>query len=246
MNIFEKIIENLKDIDLKITDIRIGLSYCGVLLENGNLGLAYTFLPKTHRCSSFDSLWPIKGKRVCDLVESINQDDIGSAVLLACANAFHNIENKSDYIHADILKVLDIRNEDVVGMVGDFRPLVTPLKSMCKKLYIFEKKEDRDKDVLPEQEAYSLLKKCDVTIITATSLINKTLDSLLKNIEYAREIVVLGPSTPLNINYFKNTKVTLLSGVIVKDPNVVLDIISVGGGMRRFNKFVSKVSVRCK
>lgn len=249
MNILDNIKNDLKSIELKVLDLRIGLSYVGALLENKNLGVAYTFLPSSHQCHLFDNLWPVRGKKVSELVDKIDlKEDIGSAILLACANGYYNTASRTDLIKGDVLEILRLTKHDVVGIVGEFKPLIGPIKSKCKELYVFERKRCvQEKNLLPEEKAYEILNFCDVVIITATSIINKSIDRLLNSISSkAKEVVVLGPSTPLNPEYFKDTPVSLLCGVLVKDPYSVLEIISLGGGMRSFNRFVEKVSVRCR
>ncbi len=248
MSILENIKRDLENIESKILDIRIGLSYVGVLLENKNLGVAYTFLPTSHQCHLFDDLWPVKGRKVSEVVKKVDfKEEIGAAILLACANGYYNNSFRTDFIKGDVLKILRLTKDDVVGMVGEFTPLIEPIKSQCKELYVFERKRSvQEGNLFPEKKAYEILNFCDVVIITATSIINKSIDLLLKSISKAKEVVILGPSTPLKPEYFKDTPVSLLCGILVKDPFSVLEIISLGGGMRSFNKFVEKVTVRCR
>jgi len=56
--------------------------------------------------------------------------------------------------------------------------------------------------------------------------------------------VLLGASTPLLAEVFGAQQVTMLSGVVVKDPDEALRVVSEGGGMRQFSPHVRKVTVR--
>ena len=55
-------------------------------------------------------------------------------------------------------------------------------------------------------------------IITSTSLINLTLEKLLDASRNCRITALVGSTTPLAVNEFRELGVDLLSGVIVKDP----------------------------
>jgi uncharacterized protein (DUF4213/DUF364 family) len=67
---------------------------------------------------------------------------------------------------------------------------------------------------------------------------------LLEAARGCREVVLLGASTPLLAQVFDGLKVTMLSGVVVKEPGEVLRVVSEGGGMQQFGPHVRKVTVR--
>lgn len=92
-------------------------------------------------------------------------------------------------------------------------------------------------------EAPFLLPRCDVVVISATTLINHTLDDLLVHVGKARQRVILGPSTPMAPAIFQKLGVTLLSGMQVVDPEYTLRVVSEGGGTRRFGRGVRKLSI---
>jgi uncharacterized protein (DUF4213/DUF364 family) len=98
--------------------------------------------------------------------------------------------------------------------------------------------------VLPESEAVTILPRCQVVVVSATALLNRTLDALLDLSGNAREIAILGPSTPLLPQVFAPRGVTLLSGVQVIDPGRVLRLVSEGGGTRQLGRSVRKLTLR--
>ena len=109
-------------------------------------------------------------------------------------------------------------NTDTVGMIGFFGPLVEPLKASVKKLYIFEEKSIPDcPDVYPAEKTPEILPLCNVVILSATTIINKTIDRLLSQAKDARDIIIVGASTPLLPPMFSKRGVTLLSGIQVVD-----------------------------
>jgi len=165
-----------------------------------------------------------------------------AAVGLACANAVLNAERPA-LLHGDILDHLDLRAGDDVGMVGHFGPLVGPIRKRVRSLTVFERTELASDDLRPQQEAVHRLPQCQVALITATSMINHTLGPLLQAARNCREVVLLGASTPLLAEAFRDD-VTLLSGVVVSAPQEVLRVVSEGGGMRQFGPYVRKVTLR--
>ena len=70
-------------------DVRIGLGYTAVLLENGRCGLAYTFRHETGGgCCAFREAGSLCGRSAAGLLAYANSTDvIGSAVALATVNA---------------------------------------------------------------------------------------------------------------------------------------------------------------
>jgi len=109
---------------------------------------------------------------------------------------------------------------------------------------VFEKLRQSSGFVRPAEEAEDALPKCQVAIITATSIINHSIELLLEAAAKCREVVVLGASTPLLSEAFLSRKVTLLSGLVVHGPREVLQIVSEGGGMRYFGPHIRKVCLR--
>ena len=134
--------------------------------------------------------------------------------------------------------------EDHVGMVGHFEPLVEAIQKRARSLTVFERVDQPSGLLRPQQEAEATLPRCQIALITATSIINHTVDNLLEAAQGCREVVLLGPSTPLMAGVFSGHKVTMLSGVVVKETEAVLRVVSEGGGTRQFAPYVRKVTLR--
>ena len=234
-----------RDDGARISDVRIGLGYTAVVLEDHRGGVAYTFREEARGgCSVFRNLRPIAGRHTSDLLSLLpSADPIEAAVGLACANALVNVGHPG-LREGDVLKHFELRSDDHVGMVGYFGPLVEILRDRIGSLTVFEKTSCPSRLTRPWLEAVDHLPTCQVALITATSIINHTLDRLLEAARGCREVVVLGASTPLMEPAFFQKRVTLLSGVIVQDPDAILRIVSEGGGMQYFGPHVTKVSLR--
>ena len=228
-----------------VEDLRIGLCYTGVLLNDGQLGLAYTFRSqKVPPCNKSLESGTVKGKSVIDVIHyALSENLLESSAGIAAINAIANrqIENATE---ADILDVISLQNTDRVGMVGFFGPLIDPLKKSVKKLYIFEEKDKMNfPDIHPPEKALEILPQCDVIIISATTLINKTIEPLLELSKDARETIILGATTTFLPQIFIKKGVTMLSGVKVVDENRLLRIVSEGGGMRDFKGSIKKMNL---
>lgn len=243
--------EKLKDCLLSagegvsIRDIRIGLGYTAVMTEDGRAGLAATLLKDLPaHCDRFDTRRLLGLKYIRDLIAQITSDNhVSVSVALAAANAV--IHPPSDrMVPGSRLPVDGIRPGDRVGMVGHFSPMVKELKEKAAELLIFEQIDQPRGGLLPAAEVPKRLPECQVALITATSIINGTLDDLLAAAKTCRETILLGASTPLLPEVFQDTPVTCLSGAIVTDPEAVLKVVSCGGGMRSFKPYVRKVNLK--
>ncbi len=228
-----------------LVDVRIGLGYTAVMLEDGSVGVAYTFRENaTAGCSVFKGRRPLVGRTTTEVLDYLGSiDALESTVGLAAANALAN-RPAPEQQEGDILEMLTVGSEDQVGMVGYFGPLVAPLEKRVRALTIFERNAARSNRVLPAEEALERLPHCDVAIITSTALVLGTLDGLLEAASGCREVALVGASTSLASAVFASHGVTLLSGVTVTDGPGILQVVSEGGGMGFFGGRVRKVNVR--
>lgn len=232
--------------DVRVQDVRIGLAYTAVRLADGRVGVAYTFRDSVRGCCSArpggESLAGRPAAQLLPLLAS--EDPIEAAVGLATANAITNGNPAGPVLEGDVLEHLDIGQDDDVGMVGHFEPLVAPLERRAHSLTVFERVEEAAGRVRPAREAHAGLPRCHVALITATSLLNRTLGGLLQASESCRQVALLGASTPLVPEAFEDTPVTVLSGVVIERPDDVLRVVSEGGGMRQFRGLIRKVGLR--
>jgi len=97
--------------------------------------------------------------------------------------------------------------------------------------------------VYPEEAASRLLPTCTVALVTSTSIINNTIDGLLKKAAGCRIKALLGASTPLAPEVFKPQGVNLLSGVVVTDSKGIFQVVGEAGGMRFFKNLIKKVNI---
>jgi uncharacterized protein (DUF4213/DUF364 family) len=110
-----------------------------------------------------------------------------------------------------------------VAVIGHFQNLEL-LSGICE-LSILERKPSHGD--LPDPACEYILPEQDVVIMTATTLINKTMPRLLALSRKAR-VVVAGPSTPLHPLMFEHG-IDLLGGLIVEDEASVWRAVGEGG-----------------
>ena len=227
-----------------IKDVRAGLGYTCVLLEDGGCGLAYTFRNELGCCCGvMDFAGKIIGKKAEDMITWAKDCDLLKAAIgLATVNAILNDMDKS-WETGNVLEAFSLTEADSFGMIGDFRPILNSIKSMTKNIYVFERNAEPEDGLYPAEMMAEYLPKCKVIVITATSLINHTIDDIVIYCKHAEEVGLVGLSTPICPEVFKDHNVTLLAGSIVKDTNQILQIVSQGGGTMAMRPAIEQVLV---
>ncbi len=228
-----------------------GDRFCAVTLDDGTTGLANVCPEVCGQPSSiYDYTHAMPGSAVSNSLMSLrgcSPSAAGLAALNGLTNRAESYGRAEEDIcqRGDLLDVLELQSADHVGMVGCFYPLVGPIEKRVAKLSIFERGSRLSDDLLSEEDAYSVLPKCSVALITATTVLNGTIDDLLAVCAGCREVVLLGPSTPLAPAVFSSLpyRVTLLSGVLVTDRERLFEAIAAGGGTRDFKGSIEKVNV---
>lgn len=235
----------------RVADIRIGLGYTAVKLNSGECGVACTL---RHRldddtCSLLPRAGTMAGLKVVEAIPLLrSQNMLEAAVGLATINAVAapvppQPENMAD---ASLSELLGITSEDRVGMVGYIGPIVKALQKCAHDVIVFDEAKTMMNGITPTEQEAQILPRCDIVLLSATSLLNKTFDSLLEMASKAREICVMGPSTPLLPGVFQPRRVTLLAGRCILDADKILQIVSEAGGTKRFEQVTQKVYLALK
>ncbi len=225
-----------------VKDIRIGLGYTCVALSGGGCGLAYTFRNDAgHTCSVLGTAGTLLGLPAADMLTWAKSNNrIKAALGLATMNALINHETP-DMTRANVAEALAVGADDTLGMVGAFRPILREIKSSVGKIFVFEEEVEEGSGFYPSEDIPRYLPSCDVIILTATSLINHTIDSILEHCRGAREVCLVGPSTPMCPTVLSRYGITLLAGSLVTKPDRALEIVSQGGGTRNLRPAIEHV-----
>ncbi len=226
----------------EVLDARIGLGYVAVRLEGNRTGLSAVLTRELPgNCESFDKPGRLRGSRSADLLKSLvdGKNPLEKAVGLATANALIDVPPPLD--GRDSLDIMALEKHDRVAMVGFFPPLVKKIRDRGVPLTVIERNPEKAA-LLEEPERQRTLQDCSVAIITATSILNDTIEEVLNSLGHPRHVAVLGPSTPMIRAVFESTKVNHLGGALVADAEAVLQVVSEGGGtpaMRSYLNFVN-------
>lgn len=230
-----------------IADIRIGLRYTVVFLDNGSGGLAFTFLGGSGAacgCNLMSEAGHMTGKPVSELIPLLAEKSLlRASVGLASVNAVLNAPD-IPRDNGNVIEALQVSPQDTFGMVGEFRPILAAVKKRTDHIYVFEQNLSKGPDLYPEEAIPNYLPNCDVVVVTATSIINHTIDGVLSHCKNARQVAIVGPSTPLYAGAFQNTPVTLLAGSVPRDAEQLLKIVSQAGGTMHMKPAIDQVMVR--
>jgi uncharacterized protein (DUF4213/DUF364 family) len=229
----------------KVIDVRAGLGYTCVMLEGGACGLAYTFRNELGSCCGIlDVAGNLIGMNADKIIPWAKESDrLKAAIGLAAVNAVINDPGKN-WDTGNVLNAFTLHESDTFGMVGEFNPILSKVKFMTKNIYVFEQNVPEGSELYPADTIPHFLPRCDVVVITATSVINHTIDEVISYCENAKEVCIVGPSTPLCPEVFRKYNITLLAGSVVKNPRLILQIVSQGGGTMSMKPAIEQVLVR--
>lgn len=182
MKFIEKIATKAKNIgpDIKVKAVYIGLSYCLTVLENGNSGLSYVFKDDLLTgCNIGLPKRPLAGSMAGELLDFAGSGSLANSISLSVANAlFAPHVDPANY--GDFIEYFEIKAGTKVGMVGHFGPLEPIIRKQGANLVIFDLHPAPFSQVVDAKDIPHLLPDCDVAILTATSIINETVEDLFQ------------------------------------------------------------------
>jgi len=236
-----------------VTDLVIGLTLIACELDNESVGVSYVLRENLPiGCSPFEFAQGIIGRPAAEIAQFITSgtDDIQRAVAAAVLVAASNKLDISDDSETSPFGI-DFKADDTVGMVGYIGPVARFLSGKIKELIAFDKglwMNGRYEMLCPMELQPELLPKCDVVLLSGTTTINGTIDSLLEMCSAAREVVLVGPSTPMYPEGYKGTCLTRLAGSwwANKHKNEIFKSISLAGGIQHIKQYMIKKVVPMK
>ena len=194
-----------------------------------NCGLASTFHSGHPHHKTVKGTEQLRGIPALELAQYAKSTNLLEASIgMATINSLIDIdETKCTPDNAfDILKSKGTDRN--IAVIGHF-PWVPKLKKVAKKFWVLEQRP-RSGD-LPTDMAETILPQADVVAITGTSLINHTIEDLLKLCTDSFKVMV-GPTSPLTPILF-DWGIDVISGTMVTDPEQVIHSISEGATFRQ-------------
>ncbi|MBR0208592.1 MAG: DUF364 domain-containing protein [Oscillospiraceae bacterium] len=144
----------------------------------------------------FPTLEGLPLDKAAEAVRSWNFEE--ASLGLAAANAFFNTRERIEAL--DALTTMDVYSTEgidlhglTVGIIGHMRG-PAGLREQARAVYTLERAPQEGD--YPDSACDLLLPRCDLVLITGSSLVNKTLPHLLELCEKAT-VILTGPSVPL-------------------------------------------------
>lgn len=255
--------ENFQDITVERAVI--GVFFTGVKLSSGDGGICFTpikEIPEAVCCPSSAKIMPtsgkLKGRPVAYFLEDLQAESpmkraLSIAVLNALSSTCWRIKPPSDYeikLGSDPVDEIDIPDGANVVVVGALVPYIRMLLQRGEPFTILEldprtlKDDERLYWASPEESAERIARG-DILIITGTTLINNTLEGLLKNAKPGARIILVGPTASMLPDAFYRRGVTSLGGIAVTKPDELLDVLcEAGSGYHFYGKSAERVIIR--
>ncbi len=246
---------------LAIDRVAVGLFFTGVKLTNGAGGVSYTpvkDIPQAVCCPSsaariFDPA-KINGMPAAEVLTALSsREPIKTAISIATLNALSATcweqglsDNYRIQVDTDAVDVVHMPAENSVAVVGAFVPILRKLKARGGRWWVIEQdpqtlKGDELEHFIPADQSTETISAADVLIITGVTLVNHTLDPILKAARPDAEIAVIGPTASMLPDALFARGVRVEGGVWVKKPDKLLDILAAGGsGYHFFDKLAPR------
>jgi uncharacterized protein (DUF4213/DUF364 family) len=249
---------------LTVERIVVGLFFTGAKLSNGAGGVSYTpvkDIPQAVCCPSsagriFDPV-KIKGIKAAAVLAALSSDEpIKAAIAIATLNALSAIcwdrglnDNYRIQMNTDAVDVVRMPAESSVAVIGAFVPILRKLKIRGGRWWVIEQdprtlKSDEMDHFIPADRSGETIAEADVLIITGVTLVNHTLEPILKAARPDAEIAVVGPTASMLPEALFESGARVVGGVWVKKPDELLDVLAAGGsGYHFFDKLAPRIVI---
>jgi len=217
MELENKLLSSISDQNIPVKGVWIGLFWTAI--ESEYIGMSHTYktgqkvyIKNAGELTSFSAVQLAK----CILSWEPLEASIGVAAINSLIEPKGTKGNINDYIKKNAIG-------KTISIIGRF-PFNDEISEIAGKSYLLE--IDPVGNELPMIACEDVLPKSDINIITATALINHSLQRLLELGSNGINIV-LGPSTPLSSVLF-DFGADILAGVKVYNKNAIVKSITQG------------------
>jgi uncharacterized protein (DUF4213/DUF364 family) len=189
----------------------------------------------------------LRGRPALDLAkEAFGNHGIRRAVGIAAMNALADTcwrrrphPETELRLGIDAFDATEMRPGDRVVVVGAFVPFLRELKRRRQPFLVLEQdpatlKADELPFFRPAEQADSVVPEADVLLITGTTLINDTLEELLRLAKPAARVTMVGPTVSLLPDAFLRRGANILGTVRITAPDDFLDVLAEGGSGYHF------------
>ena len=235
--------------EIWVDDLMIGIFFTGVTLSTGHAGVAFTpigEIPEAVCCPTTAARMPqagnLEGSPVSEILKyALDHNVLKSAIGVATLNALSQLiiesEEKGEYQvieDKDGFDLLEIQPHETLSLIGAFGPYIRRLKVMGNPFFVIEKnpqtlRPDEMKYYRSDAEMATTLGKSDVVIITGTAIVNHTIDPILSSITHGKRTAIVGPTASMIPDAFFKRGVTVMAGVRILNPDLMIKILKQGG-----------------
>ncbi len=239
----------------------LGLFFTGVKLSTGEGGLSFTpvkEMPEAVCCPSSAKAMPLSGKLSGKpVIEYLHDLDNGNplrrALAFACLNALSTRVFERYPDRYKIERGIDAFDR-ILPAEGDFTVVVGALIPMLKKLrgkdYAVVEMDSRTlkgeelEHFVPWDEAGKTISAADILVVTGVSILNGTLSTILDLMKEGATVLVTGPTASMLPESFFARGVTMMGGILVTEPDPLLDLLAEGGsGYHFFGKYADRTLI---
>jgi uncharacterized protein len=246
MEIYNKLREFLSEEAeaVKTAHMFLGLGYSAVELEDGRLGLAYTYLTGKKGCTLFQDCRDFEGAPAAELLELLSSENlIERSAAVAAVNALN--QNRAGTFEEDrdsLLEDLGVKAGDSVAMAGYFAPIAAKIKKLGAEV----RANDYGKEIGDTEDFMRFIESGAARglILTSTSVINGSTEELLCRLHPSTPCAMIGPTTPMIPEAFAHLPIHFLGGLVPRDKPDVLKAVRTGRGTPAIMRFSQKVYYR--
>ncbi|MFX0071830.1 MAG: Rossmann-like domain-containing protein [Candidatus Hermodarchaeota archaeon] len=220
--------------DYNINKISKKSNFGAIELEDGTIGVIYINLSEKvkERGSNTDPM-EFVGMNIFDLAKKFSSSDkFEKTIGLGAINAISQyIFKKSDFqfdLATDSLGLVDLNSKDKVGMVGFFPPLVKIIEELDIPLVVIE----LNMNLVQTTEKWEVtldsnrLKECNKVLITSTTVLNSTVDSILEKCSHAEKISMVGPTAGFLPDPLFKRNIDVIGSTFIHDSNLFMELIT--------------------
>jgi len=218
--------------------------FCALELDDGSLGLSYVLLDDTlERLRAGGSDFQLAGADALTIAHAYAEDTglrktLGFAAANALTRCLFDRAGFAPTASTDSIGQMHPGQEDHIGMIGLFRPLLGRILESGARLTVIELNPElagaRDGYVVSlDPEA---LAECNKVVSTSTLLLNDTLDRMLACCRNARWFAMVGPGAGCLPDALFARGVTLLGGNWVLDSAGYVDALKRGESTSPFSR----------
>lgn len=213
------LIDGVSD-ELTVKQLVHGPAWTGAELSDGSFGIAmHTPVESVPRM--FDSLVGMTAKAAAEAVMSWNLEEAseGMAVINAFYNTVERMKEKGWEAEYDRICTTSMETEGkTFAFIGHLRMPSETVRG-AKMVYIIER-DPRPGDY-PDSSCEYILPECDITLITGSAAVNKTMPRLIE-LSKNGEVILIGPTVPM-CPELKKLGISRLSGMVVRDKQGLID-----------------------